>query len=225
MSSKISRREFLKISGMTLGSLALDSIFAQSKPTKPNFLIIMSDDQRYDTMEYMPCTKARIFNDGVTFTNAFCTTPLCAPSRVSLLTGMYAHNHGVHNNGDRYTATTFVERLRSNKYLTGQVGKYVNGYKQKLPEFDMWAVPISGGYYNPTFNFNGSQVEHSGYITHILRDYAIQFLEQAIQKNRPFLLLLWFIHHTYLPIQPLGMNNFTSTYSPSSTELQRSGCN
>ena len=191
MSNNISRRDFLKISGLTLGSLSFRHLIPQAKPLNPNIFIILSDDQRYDTMDYMPRTKARILDEGVTFTNAFCTTPLCAPSRVSILTGMYAHNHGVHNNGDQYTQTTFVERLHNIGYLTGQVGKYVNGYKRKLPEFDSWIVPISGDYYDPIFNVNGSQVAHTGYLTDILRDYALQFLEQATQENRPFLLLFW----------------------------------
>ena len=65
---------------------------------RPNILIIVTDDQRYDTMKYMPETVARIFDQGVAFTNGFVTTPLCCPSRSSILTGMYARNHGVRDN-------------------------------------------------------------------------------------------------------------------------------
>src|SRR5690349_2695266 len=59
--------------------------------TRPNFLIIVTDDQRFDTMKYMPHTQELIFDQGVTFSNGFVTTPFCCPSRVSIFTGMYAH--------------------------------------------------------------------------------------------------------------------------------------
>jgi arylsulfatase A-like enzyme len=62
---------------------------------RPNFLIIITDDQRYDTMEYMPKTQAGIFDEGVTFSKGYITTPFCCPSRSSIFTGMYAHNHNV----------------------------------------------------------------------------------------------------------------------------------
>ena len=60
---------------------------------RPNILIIVTDDQRYDTMEYMPETTAALFDQGVEFKHAFVTTPLCCPSRASILTGSYAHEH------------------------------------------------------------------------------------------------------------------------------------
>ncbi len=60
---------------------------------RANFLVILSDDQRHDTMDYMPRTKARIFGEGVSLPNAYITTPLCCPSCASILTGMYAHKH------------------------------------------------------------------------------------------------------------------------------------
>jgi len=95
---------------------------------RPNFLIILSDDQRYDTMDYMPLTKARIFAEGVTFPNAYITTPICCPSRASILTGMYAHKHGVRLNPIPLRKETFVERLKKTGYFTGQVGKYLNSW-------------------------------------------------------------------------------------------------
>jgi hypothetical protein len=68
--------------------------------SRPNILLIITDDQRYDTMDFMPRTKARIFDAGVTFSHAYVTTPLCCPSRASILTGLYARHHGVHTNAD-----------------------------------------------------------------------------------------------------------------------------
>ncbi len=161
---------------------------------KPNFLIIISDDQRYDTMDYMPRTKARIFNLGVTFSNGYVTTPLCCPSRSSILTGLCARNHDVHNNYDPLERPTFVERFHEHGYYTGNVGKYLNSWDgAPRPEFDFWAVFAGHGsasvYFNPRLNINGIWREHPGYITYILGDYVLDFLRRATQQDKPFLLI------------------------------------
>jgi len=101
-------------------------------------LLILSDDQRHDTMDYMPRTKARIFGEGISFPNAYITTPLCCPSRSSILTGMYAHKHGVRLNPISLQKETFVQQLKKAGYFTGQVGKYLNSWDGSVrPEFDM----------------------------------------------------------------------------------------
>src|SRR6266496_5466128 len=94
--------------------------------TRPSFLILLTDDQRYDTMQYMPQTQKWIFDQGATFTHAFLTTPVCCPSRSSVLTGMYAHNHGVHDNDGELKFKTVIEDLHAAGYYTGLVGKYLN---------------------------------------------------------------------------------------------------
>ncbi|MBI4084825.1 MAG: sulfatase-like hydrolase/transferase, partial [Candidatus Levybacteria bacterium] len=65
---------------------------------KPNIIVIKTDDQRFDLMDELPAVTKDLAKDGVTFMNAYTTTPLCCPSRSSFLTGEYAHNHGVWNN-------------------------------------------------------------------------------------------------------------------------------
>ena len=170
---------------------------AQAQPEaasarRPNFLLILSDDQRHDTMEYMPRTKARIFGEGVSFPNAYITTPLCCPSRSSILTGMYAHKHGVRLNPIPLEKETFVQHLKKAGYFTGQVGKYLNSWDGSArPEFDVWAAGPGGTarYFNPRMNINGVWSEQQGYLTHILRDYALDFLRQATAQDRPFVLL------------------------------------
>jgi N-acetylglucosamine-6-sulfatase len=159
---------------------------------RPNFLIIVSDDQRFDTMDYMPATRAAIFDQGVTFTNGYITTPLCCPARASVLTGMYAHNTGVHTNDDPLNKTTFMYDLHQNGYYTGLVGKYLNSWKGEIrPEFDYWVSFFKGesAYYDPYLNDNGTWSVHNGYITDILGEYVIQFLDQAAKNPRPFVLL------------------------------------
>jgi arylsulfatase A-like enzyme len=159
---------------------------------RPNFLLIVTDDQRFDTMSYMPVTQSVIFDQGVTFSNGFITTPLCCPSRASILTGEYAHNTGVRTNDDKLKQPTFIYTLHANGYNTGLVGKYLNSWKgETRPEFDYWVSFFKGEsvYYDPYLNDNGSWAVHKGYITDILADYVVQFLDRAANDPRPFMLL------------------------------------
>ena len=182
-------------------SLLLLSVFAlqscQAVPrffndTRPNFLIIITDDQRFDTMQYMPNTQKLIFDQGVTFSHGYITTPFCCPSRASILTGMYAHNHNIHVNEDKLKFTTFVEDLHKNGYYTGLVGKYLNSWNgDARPEFDYW-VSFFGGtvptYYDPSLNVNGKWQKLTGYMTYLFKDYVIEFLDKASHQRKPFLL-------------------------------------
>jgi arylsulfatase A-like enzyme len=173
-------------------SFSMSTLRESTKAGRPNFLIIISDDQRYDTMDFMPRTKARIFDQGINFSNAYVTTPLCCPSRASILTGMYAHNHGVRLNQDTLRMKTFVEALHENGYYTGLVGKYLNSWDgSPRPEFDFWVSHAGGDsrYYGPSLNVNGTWSVHPGYITHIFRDYALQFLRFASQQDKPVVLI------------------------------------
>jgi N-acetylglucosamine-6-sulfatase len=165
-----------------------------SNTRQPNFVIIVSDDQRYDTIDYMPLTKARIFDQGITFSRAYVTTPICCPSRSSILTGMYAHHHRVYDNYAPLEQPTFVQRLREAGYFTGMVGKYLNSWDGAVrPEFDYWVVFAGHGaaqrYFDPTLNVNGNWIEHTGYMTHILQNYALDFLYRARQRQAPFMLI------------------------------------
>lgn len=160
---------------------------------RPNFLVIVTDDQRFDTMQYMPKTQELIFDQGVTFSKAYITTPFCCASRSSILTGMYAHNHEVYVNEDKLKYKTFVEDLHKNGYYTGLVGKYLNSWDgSERPEFDFW-VSFWGGtvpsYYDPDLNVNGTWSKQTGYITYLFKDQVINFLDEASGKRKPFFLL------------------------------------
>lgn len=159
---------------------------------RPNILLIVADDQRYDQMGLnMPLTQTQIFDAGVTFSHAYITTPACCPSRSSILTGMYAHNHGVHLNSMKLTHHTFVEKLKADGYFTGIVGKYLNSWSGvPRPEFDSWvSFPFgSTKYFDPTLSVDGELKNHAGYLTHLLRDYALDFLDRAGQHPEPFFL-------------------------------------
>jgi len=168
---------------------------ATADTSRPNILLIMTDDQRADTIEFMPRTRARIFDEGVTFPNAFATTPLCCPSRASIFTGLYAGHHGVRTNTDQLNSPTFAEGLHAAGYYTGLVGiKYLNSWSARSPgpEFDYWAVgqytdPITG---QSALNVNGEDVVEDGYLTYVYRDYALQFLDRAHDTSDPFMLVM-----------------------------------
>jgi len=167
--------------------------FPLTKDERPNFLIIVTDDQRFDTMEYMPNTQQLIFDQGATFSSGYITTPFCCPSRASILTGLYAHNHYVYVNTDDLLLPTLVEDLHKNGYHTGLVGKYLNSWDGSIrPEFDYWATFWGGTiphYYDPELNVNGDWGPRTGYITYLFEDYAKEYIDLATNQRKPFFLL------------------------------------
>lgn len=184
---------FIVILSLVASTLGACQALPRINDTRPNFLIIVTDDQRYDTMEYMPNTQELIFDQGVTFSKGYITTPFCCPSRASILTGMYAHNHGVQVNEDPLEFRTMVEDIHRNGYYTGLVGKYLNSWKGDMrPEYDFW-VSFWGGtmknYYDPDLNVNGTWSKYTGYSTYLFRDYGVQFIEDASKQSKPFLLM------------------------------------
>lgn len=177
----------------------------QAQSARPNILVIITDDQRFDTVDnYMPRTQARIFNEGMRFVNAYATTPLCTPSRSSIMTGMYASHHRALNNDSTLKVTTLVPRLQQAGYYTGLVGKYLNS-EDATPKtgYNYWVgMPALGNYTNPRLNVNGVSTEHQGYLTYLLRDYVLDFLKKAQARgNQPF--FLFFNPRTpHSPLEP-----------------------
>lgn len=175
---------------------------AASPDARPNILVIMTDDQSHDTLtsQFMPRTSAEIADQGVRFPHAYATTALCCPSRASFLTGRYAHAHGVHVNDDQLSGPTVANLLQDSGYHTGLVGKYLNSWPgTRRPEYDFWAAWI-GGYMNPLMNIQGRERYVRGYQTHVLRDYALQFLREA-PADRPFC-LFFTPHAPHMPATP-----------------------
>jgi N-acetylglucosamine-6-sulfatase len=102
--------------------------------SRPNIVVIMSDDMREDELRWMPNVQHLIVDRGVHFVNSFAPYPLCCPSRASFLTGQYTQNHGVWTNGPPYgfralhDKDTVATRLAAAGYRTAFLGKYLNGY-------------------------------------------------------------------------------------------------
>ena len=212
----LSRRDFLRLSAITASSIALASCDAQwfgfAFDERPNFIIIETDDQRYDTMQYMPRTQELIFDQGVTFERGYVTTPLCSPSRSSIFTGMYAHTHKVRDNfKEKFTDVTFAELLQQNGYYTGLVGKYSNTWKgEPRPEYDFWVSFKNGQhrYNNALLNVNGEWIRHEGeYITYTFEKYALDFIEKASKMWKPFCLCLT-LNAPHEPAVPAAVDKY-----------------
>jgi N-acetylglucosamine-6-sulfatase len=178
------------------------SFLAIAQDGKPNILIIITDDQRYDSFNptFMPKTYQRIAQQGLLFENAFVSTALCCPSRASLFTGLLARNHGIVRNSTRIQTATFSEfpkfpeKLRESGYYTALIGKYLNSWtgQWRQNEFDYW-ISFKAGVLRDWFNYeiikNDTVVKVTNeYITDKMRDYALDFLAKAREADKPFML-------------------------------------
>ncbi len=136
----------------------------------------------------------RIAKEGAYFINAFATTPLCSPSRASFLTGQYAHTNGIVDNTARneqsHQLNTFPKQLHDNGYATAFIGKWHMGNDDtKRPGFDYWvSLKGQGEAIDPALNINGELQTVKGYVTDILTDHSLRFINQ--KRDQPFLLYL-----------------------------------
>jgi N-acetylglucosamine-6-sulfatase len=174
--------------------------FAVSAASKrPNVLVILTDDQRWDAMSCAghPFLKTphmdRLAAEGARFANMFVTTSLCSPSRAALVSGLYPHRHKVLNNFTEYPNDTpgYPRRLQESGYETAYIGKWHMGENndEARPGFDYWMSHRGqGNYFDTEFNVNGTRKVIKGYYTTVVTDYAVEWLKQAHRK--PFLLIL-----------------------------------
>ncbi|MFC0773841.1 sulfatase family protein [Terrimonas alba] len=186
--------------------IMLASLVAISQPgrEKPmNIIFILADDHRYDAMGFMNKIKGletpgmdRMAKEGAHIKNAFVSTALCSPSRASILTGQYAHTHTVVDNEAALPGNLvfFPSYMQKKGYQTAFMGKWHMGNTddQPQPGFDYWlSFQGQGVYNNPTFNINGKRIKQpeGSYVTDLLTDYAIQWMDGR-NKNKPFFLYL-----------------------------------
>jgi len=163
-------------------------------------VFILSDDHRYDFMGCMgkpPFLRTpnmdRMVSDGAHIRNAFVSTSLCSPSRASVLTGQYAHHHGVVDNQRLVPEGTvfFPSLLQEAGYETAFIGKWHMGGQTDAPRpgFDHWvSFRGQGPYFDPVLNINGEQQQVEGYMTDLLTEHALDWL--ADDRDRPFFLYL-----------------------------------
>ncbi|MGH2507844.1 MAG: sulfatase family protein [Ktedonobacteraceae bacterium] len=210
----LSRRNFLESAAAAAGSVVTAS--AASKKDRPNIILLLGDDHRWDALS---CMGNRAINtphldqlsaQGITFHNHFCTTAICCVSRASIFLGQYAGTHHIEDFktplNPEQVGNMYSSVLRRAGYHTGFIGKFGVGgtrgpyldyldpskqgyrteYDATMPafSFDYWEGFPGQGFYFP----NGPQGEH---LTYIMRDQAIEFIEDA-PRDKPFCLSISF---------------------------------
>jgi arylsulfatase A-like enzyme len=189
---------------------------------KPNVLFVLTDDMRFDDLQYLPHIRQLIGDQGMTFDDEFDNVTLCCPARTSILRGQYSHNTGVLTNGgtnggfetahaDDVEQSTVATAMHQAGYTTGLFGKYLNGYPNTVsdsyvpPGWDTWSSSSKGnayGEFNYTLNQNGTQVDYghqpSDYGTDVYTRQATDFIDQAGATGTPFFAYL----AVYAPHQP-----------------------
>ena len=164
-------------------------------PRLPNVLIVVTDDHRPDAgaMRVMEETRARLGDSGRRLARSYATTPLCCPSRASILTGQYAHNHRVrgNNSADELNQRKTLEfNLRRAGYSTAVFGKFLNLWEGRPPYFDRWAIPHTDKtprYEDEEWNVDGTVKTVPEYSTDWLADLTVDYLESTETRDgRPW---------------------------------------
>ncbi|WP_247236339.1 sulfatase [Telluribacter sp. SYSU D00476] len=184
---------------------------AKQERKQPNVVVILTDDQRWDALGVAgnPYLKTphidKLAAEGVYFKNYFCTTSLCSPSRASILSGKYAHAHGVVNNFTEYPTNlpSFPAVLQKEGYETAYIGKWHMGEENDNPRpgFDYFVTHKGQGkYWDTEFNINGQgSKEIKGYYTNVVTKMANEWLTK--KRSKPFMLILGHKapHSFYIP--------------------------
>ncbi|WP_040785767.1 sulfatase family protein [Nocardia pneumoniae] len=185
--------------------------------SKPDIIMVMADDLRYDDLRVMPRTRELLGEQGTTFSTSLVSSPLCAPSRTGFFTGAMTHNHELGAGGsfvDVDLANSLPTWLRESGYYTSHVGKHINGYGLTTPlartgSGDQWTGPtyVPPGYddwfalvdpsTNAYFDFlanNNGHLEHfpgpDHYKSDVLTEHAVRVIETQRDNPQPLFLTL-----------------------------------
>ena len=172
-----------------------NSCQTKESPQRPNILFIMSDDHAYQAISAYgsPLINTpnidRLAKEGMLFTNAAVTNSICAPSRATILTGTFNHVNGKIDNRRAFDTTqvTFPQIFQAQGYETAMFGKLHFGNNPKgVDEFKI--LPGQGNYINPTFITKDGDTTVTGYVTDIITDFSLEWLNQR-DEDKPFMMM------------------------------------
>jgi N-acetylglucosamine-6-sulfatase len=189
------------------------SVAPTPTPPPPNFVLIVTDDLDVLTTAALPKIGELMASEGLTFTRAYVAQSLCAPSRASILTGEYSHNHGVVDNHPPlggfplfrpHEGSTIATWLQDAGYRTSMVGKYMNEYPLHAGDgyipvgWDDWYGHMSaledGRYFNYWVNDNGTVMRHGAaqedYSVDLEAAHAVEFIQESAGRPEPIFLYI-----------------------------------
>jgi len=173
---------------------------------RPNFLFIVTDDQRWDALGVVQREQGRrarfpwfqtphqdrLASGGARFRNAFVVHSLCSPSRASFLSGQYGHRNGIVDNSTHFPANAMNQAalLRDAGYQTAYIGKFHMAFQKERPGFDYIASYTSQGeYFGSTFLVNGEPTKPPGWLDDAATDYALDYI-RSHAAGQPWMMML-----------------------------------
>ncbi len=189
---------------------------AEQADSRPNIILISADDMRADDIRVMDNVRSLVTEQGTTFTNSYVSFPLCGPSRASLVTGQYAHNHGVLTNTRPLggfqaldSSDTLPIWLDDAGYQTTFVGKYVNGFGNVRPQLvppgwnDFHGSLNDGNYFNTQLLENDTIRSYRNYQTDLYADISSDLITRDASGDDPFFLYAsFYAPHAGDPVEP-----------------------
>ncbi len=202
MHTRYNRRAFLRQTALgTLAVAGLSQTRAEDTPAqRPNIVWIYSDDHAQAAVsayggrlaEIAPTPNIdRIAKGGMRFSNSFVTNSICGPCRAVILTGKHSHLNGFRDNSSTFDGSqqTFPKLLQQQGYQTALFGKW--HLVSEPTGFDAWEVlPGQGHYYNPDFITPSGNIQEPGYVTDLITDKSLNWLETGRDPQKPFMLMI-----------------------------------